>query len=406
MEDGTDDAAEWMPMDKDLAEELGTQETCSLEFKREARDRDPIRKAICALANDLNGIGGGDLLIGVDKHGAPYGSVDTSDEALLKLIECRNEGKILDRPSMTVTVESYRHSPVIRIHVHAASAPPVRLDGVAYVRPGPQTTKATSDDERVLIERRRANSATRDLHAVPGTGVDDLDLSLFRGTYLPSAVDLAVIEENHRPERQQLASLKLLAATGCATVLGLVLIGLSPTAHVPGAYVQFVRYDGADVNAPVADEQELTANIIDTAGQLESTLRGHNHTRLVDDGGFREREVSDYPFPALREACMNALMHRNYESSNAPVRIQWFDDRVEVSNPGGPYGQVRPDNYDRVNDYRNPSLAAAMKHLGYVNRFGRGIGRIRAAMSENGNPAPEFDIDDSAWVVVLRRSRA
>ncbi|GAA4914624.1 hypothetical protein HNR25_003187 [Streptomonospora salina] len=195
-------------MENDLAEALGTRKSSTLEFKREAKDRYAIRKAICALANDLGGNDGGDLLIGVQNDGTPYGSVDTTDAALRQLTDIRDDGKILDRPSMTVAVGGYRGEPVV-------------------------------------------------------------------------------------------------------------------------------------------------------------------HTKLTDDGGFREREVADFPFPALREACMNALMHRNYESSNAPVRIQWFDDRVEVSNPGGPYGQVRADNYDRVNDYRNPSLAGAMKNLGYVNRFGR-----------------------------------
>jgi ATP-dependent DNA helicase RecG len=105
--------------------------------------------------------------------------------------------------------------------------------------------------------------------------------------------------------------------------------------------------------------------------------------------------------PGPGTLCMNAIMHRNYESSYAPVRVAWFDDRIEVTNPGGPFGQVRPDNFDRVNDYRNPSLAAAMKSLGYVNQFGRGIGRVRASLRRNGNPEPEFVVDDASWTVTL-----
>ena len=140
-----------------------------------------------------------------------------------------------------------------------------------------------------------------------------------------------------------------------------------------------------------------------SAQQLDALLRGHVHTRLVETGGFREEARPDYPLAALREAIMNAIMHRNYESSNAPIRILWFTDRVEVSNPGGPYGAVREHNYDRVNDYRNPSLAGALKNLGYVNRFGRGISRIRETLERNGNPPPEFEVEDSHWAVVLRR---
>ncbi|MFD2622821.1 ATP-binding protein [Streptomyces chumphonensis] len=79
-----------------------------------------------------------------------------------------------------------------------------------------------------------------------------------------------------------------------------------------------------------------------------------------------------------------------------------IEDRIEVTNPGGPFGQVRADNFDRVTDYRNPSLAAAMKGLGYVNRFGRGVGRVRKALENNGNPAAEFQVDDVSWAVVIR----
>ncbi|MFI9588304.1 ATP-binding protein [Streptomyces sp. NPDC052236] len=138
-------------------------------------------------------------------------------------------------------------------------------------------------------------------------------------------------------------------------------------------------------------------SLIGTAARLEPLLRSNVRTRIVGEG-FRETPRPDYPLlEALREICMNALMHRNYETSYAPTRIVWFDDCVEVTNPGGPFGQVRDDNFDVVTDYRNPSLAAALKGLGYVNRFGRGIGRVRAALERNGNPPAEFQVDDSSW---------
>jgi ATP-dependent DNA helicase RecG len=211
-----------------------------------------------------------------------------------------------------------------------------------------------------------------------------------------------VLEENDRPTEHQLASLRLAATGGRPTVLGLLLVGLDPTNYVPGAYLQFVRYEGVDVGGAVLDEQEIRSNVITIASRLEVLLSGHLHTRLTAVDGFREEPRPTYPIEALREACLNAIMHRNYETSHAPVRVVWFDDRIEVTNPGGPFGQVRADNYDRVNDYRNPSLAAAMKALGYVNQFGRGIGRIRATLDRNGNPPPEFQIDDASWTVTLR----
>ena len=389
-------------MSTDLADLLGTQETPALEFKREATDRNAIRKAICALANDLPGLGGGSLIIGVDKDGLPTGQIGVSDDELLKFTNIRDEGSILDRPSMVVSAEEYQGVPVILIQVSASRTPPVRFDNVVWVRPGPSTRRAGRDDERVLSERRRSFETPFDVRSVIGSTLRDLDLDLFRSDYLRSAVDASVLEENGRPVEQQLASLRLADLDGTPTVLGYLLVGLDPSARIAGGYVQFVRYEGSDVGGAVLDEQEIRLNVINAAERLETLFKGHLHTRVVEVSGFREQARPDYPIEALREACMNSIMHRNYESSNAPIRVAWFDDRIEVTNPGGPFGQVRSDNFDRVNDYRNPSLAGAMKSLGYVNRFGRGIGRIRASLSRNGNPAPEFAVDDSSWTVILR----
>jgi ATP-dependent DNA helicase RecG len=97
-------------------------------------------------------------------------------------------------------------------------------------------------------------------------------------------------------------------------------------------------------------------------------------------------------------------VHRNHESSNAPVRLLWFSDRIEIANPGGPYGQVRADDFARVNDYRNPSLASAMKTLGYTNRFERGITHVQRTLDSNGNPKAEYDGTNEYWFVTIRKS--
>ncbi len=386
----------------DLAVTLGRQETATLEFKREATDRHALRKAVCALANDLPGSGGGVLLVGVAADGTPH-PVDTSDNALLALADLRDDGKILDRPSMVVTTALYDGQQIIRVDVTASASPPVRLDGVVYVRPGPTTRRANPDDERVLSERRVSLAMPFDSRPVSGSTLADLDLELLASTYVPAAVDAAVLEENHRPVPEQLASLRLCTSAGVPTTCGLLVGGFDPSAFLPGAYVQFARYDGDSPDSAVLDEEELRGNLVATTATLESLVKGHTHSRLNQQDGFREQAQPDYPIEALRELLVNALIHRNYESSNAPVRLLWFSDRVEVTNPGGPYGQVRIDNFGRVNDYRNPSLAGAMKTLGYANRFGRGIARVQASLARNGNPAAEFDVTDAYWAVLVRK---
>jgi ATP-dependent DNA helicase RecG len=104
----------------------------------------------------------------------------------------------------------------------------------------------------------------------------------------------------------------------------------------------------------------------------------------------------------------NAILHRTYEGTNAPVRINWFSDRIEIHSPGGPFDQVTKENFGQpgVTDYRNPHLAEAMRVLGYVQRFGLGIQIARQMLADNGNPPPEFDVEQNFILALVRRRGA
>lgn len=116
----------------DLRDIVGSKEGPGLEFKREINHRDVPGKAICALANDLAGLAGGDLLIGVTNEGAAY-PTDTSDSVLLNISQIRDEGNVLPRPSIVVTSETFAGEPVVRVHVCSSAYGPVRFRGVAWV---------------------------------------------------------------------------------------------------------------------------------------------------------------------------------------------------------------------------------------------------------------------------------
>ena len=97
-------------------------------------------------------------------------------------------------------------------------------------------------------------------------------------------------------------------------------------------------------------------------------------------------------------------MHRTYENTNAPVRVTWFDDRIEIQNPGGPFGSVTSENFGQagVTDYRNPNLAEAMKVMGYVQRFGVGITIARNLLDESGHPDIEFTTTQNHVLALVR----
>ena len=104
---------------------------------------------------------------------------------------------------------------------------------------------------------------------------------------------------------------------------------------------------------------------------------------------LREETRTDYPKGAIRELVMNAIMHRDYQG-NAPIHFYQYSDRLEIVNHGGLYGRARPENFPNVSDYRNPIIAEAMKVLGYVNCYNRGINMVQDELVANGNGKAEF----------------
>jgi hypothetical protein len=121
-------------------------------------------------------------------------------------------------------------------------------------------------------------------------------------------------------------------------------------------------------------------------------------------GRAREERRSLYPIAALQQRVRNAVMHRSYEATHAPVRVYWYDDRIEIGNPGGPFGIVGIENFGEpgVADYRNPNLAEAMRVLGFVQRFGFGLAIARRALEENGNPPLELKVLPSHVTAIVR----
>jgi ATP-dependent DNA helicase RecG len=165
-------------------------------------------------------------------------------------------------------------------------------------------------------------------------------------------------------------------------VLALLVIGKSPSDWIPGAYAQFLRLAGTELTAPILDDEVAYGTVADQIRRLEEKLDAHNVRGVRFADVSQEVRHEAYPMDALRQLLRNAFMHRSYEVTNAPIRVYWFDDRIEIHNPGGPYGSVTQENFGKpgVTDYRNPNLAEAMRALGYAQRFGAGIAIARRAV--------------------------
>ena len=268
----------------------------------------------------------------------------------------------------------------------------------------PRRAQATPEEERRLTEKRRWGNLPYDMQGVAGATVEtDLDMRRFESEYLPAAVSPEVLEENRRAREEQLKALRLVAEDGTPTVTAILMLGIDPRRWFPGAYIQFVRYDGEKVTTPVLDQAELSGTLADQLREADRLLEPHIFTAL-DNSGARHIEIPDYPVLALRELVRNAVIHRNYEDSYTPVRVTWFRNSLQISSPGSVYGAVTRQNFGSpdATSYRNPSIAEAMKNQGFMQRFGMGIQIAREALEENGNPPPEFKIEDTFVFATIR----
>jgi ATP-dependent DNA helicase RecG len=373
----------------DLKRLIDLGESDKVEFKESSANLTKIAIAVCAQANNLAGKGhAGYVLIGVKDDGSVLG-IAADDPELQRLAQVRLDGNIVPTPNMTLEVVEVEGARIAVLEVAPSSSPPVRHSGIAYVRIGTATGKATPDEERRLIETRRNANLPFDARGVAGTSVNDIDITRFQLEFLPQAIAPEVIAENGRSVEQQLSSLKLSDPSGEITPTGLLAIGKNATNWLPSAYVQFRRVAGNEITDDTLDQAEFRGTMVDIVRAVEEKLKAHNFAALVIGG--EKHQISElYPLWALEQLFRNAVMHRDYEIIS-PVRVTWFDDRIQIDNPGGPFG-IPADKLGEAGftGYRNPNIAEMMKSVGLVERFGVGIPGARKRLADAGNPPLEL----------------
>ena len=356
-----------------------------------ANAADAIRNAICAFANDLpNHRRPGVIFVGQRDDGT-CANLNIDDGLLQQIGGLRSDGKIQPLPVMSVTRQTIAGCTVAVIQVTPSERPPVRVDGRTWIRVGARRAIATVEEERRLTEKQVWHNIPFDMRPFIGAKIDDLDINRFELEYVPAANSPEILRQNGRQTTEKLRALRLTDPTGTPTAAALLLLGQEPRQFLPGAYVQFLKLDGTTLTSPIKSQKEIGGTVPDQIRQLEELVRLNVTTSATIAGPVRN-ERSDYPMAALEQLLRNALLHRNYDASTAPVRVTWYSDRIEIQSPGGLYGEVTPESiWHNATSYRNPALAEGLKALGLVERFGFGLVKAQQALEENGNPVLESE---------------
>jgi len=395
-----------MILEQELLNFLGNDEVESdrFELTQATKNTDKFSEAICAFANDYpNHKKAGYLLIGV-KDNKELAGLKISDELQKDIASIRHNGQILPQPALTIQKFSLEKGDVLVVEVQPAFQPPVRYKGKIWIRTGATKAVANEQEERILIEKRTATAQTFDALPCWEANLEDLNLPLIQLEYLPLAIDKEILKANHREPKQQLASLRLFDLNHQKpTHAGILLFGLNTKYFFSGAYIQYIKINSTarELDKVIA-EKEFIGNLYTTLKEIDNFIKYNiiitKPVRI--ENSFKDKIVSNYPYMALRELTLNAIMHKDYQS-NTPIYIYEFLDRIEIHNAGFLYGQVTKENFPYTNDYRNPILAEAMKNMGYVNRFNFGIEDAQKRLAENGNPPAQFDLSLLTKFVVI-----
>jgi ATP-dependent DNA helicase RecG len=191
---------------------------------------------------------------------------------------------------------------------------------------------------------------------------------------------------------------------------GLLMFGKDPTSWHPRCGIDFVKYEGTErrhgaalnVVKRIRFEAPLARLMDEAVGRIREHIRERT---ILHDLFFRER--LEYPAFAWQEALINAVAHRDYAITGAPIEVWMFDDRLEVRSPGLPPPPVTLEQmrqHKSVHFSRNPLLVRALADMGYLKEMGEGIPRMFEEMEQHGLEPPEFAMEGFFLVVTLHNS--
>jgi ATP-dependent DNA helicase RecG len=287
---------------------------------------------------------------------------------------------------------------IVVIEIEASERVHTTAKGETFLRVGDENRKLGPVEAQEL--RYDKGESTYDGSAADGLGLDDLDEEL--------------VEQYLKSVRASTGREVALRARGLAvekdghvvpSVAGLMVLGREPQAHLPEAFMRVLRYQGSSretgARANVIEDHKLEGPIPRQIEAARETVLATipEAVRLQHGGRFAKSTI--IPEFVWLEAIVNAATHRSYSIGGDHIRVELFDDRLEVESPGRLPGLVRLDNIRSSRFARNPRIARAMSELGYGRELGEGVNRMFEEMNRAGLPDPFYSERPGSVQVIL-----
>jgi len=367
---------------------LQQREDETLDFKQELPGSSDLGVLITAFYNTR----GGKIIIGVNDAREPIGLArpQSVESGIVNIIRDRLD---LDVPP-AIEIVTYQGKEFVVVTCPRGPYPPyfVRGESRPYVRVGSSKRAATHAEMRHLY--LLSGEASYETLPCRGATLADLSQTLLaryrerRNRHTFGALDISDEE--------------LLQNLGCVveeegrlvpTNAGILLFCEEPFRFLRQNEITCAQFKGTDMMRTI-DRKDLRGPLPDLVVAVEQFL--YRHIRVGHEViGFEGIDYWEYPREAMREALLNAVIHRDYSITGGRIRIFMFDDRIEFYSPGDLLPGITVEKMQRLESQsklRNPTIVEVFRDLGgYIEKMGTGIQRITRAMEEHGLPKPPFE---------------
>ncbi len=383
-----------MNIDK-LQQLISNGETLHTEFKSARVHSDGLAAAIVSFLNTAGGV----LLLGVEDDQTVTGidNIDTASQRVEQILA----NNITPRATTYIEAVEYAERTLLKITIPQGLDRPYQTQkGQCFVRVNAGKRLASREEIRRMYLAVRA--FYYDESTVLNTQLSDINSQAF-DTFLNLAYGYPIDDSRTGAERSRLLN-NLKAMQGDElTVAGLLFFGKQPQNHLPTARIDFAHFAGSSAGEVILDHKTLNGCLSEQLEKIEQLLRIHlSNNGIIRD--FKPETRYEMPLEMLREAIVNALVHRDY-SLSAPIRVLMFTDRIEIHSPGSLPNGVTVENIRAgIHVERNPIILSLMAKLGLMTRLGTGILRILRLAEEAQLPPPDLIENDSEFVVTLYRA--
>ena len=396
---------------------IANLENSRVEFKRDDIHPDQLTKEMSALLN----LEGGVILLGVEDDGQVSGltrSREAAEEWVMTI--ARNNLQPPTTPVWTcIVMEDGRTVGVVELPPDSPGKPHKAKRGkawITFIRVGTESQEATREEEGRLYQA--AGLIRYEMKPVPDMGMECLDIDRVEN-YLRDVLKRSVPSRTDTEGwRRLLLNTDLLVAAGdreYASAAGLLLFGENPNRRLPQAGVTAAAFAGVNKDYNTVDEERVRGPITPVVSKRGATVDRGVIDRTVDfvkrnmgsiawlDGGRRRRRRA-LPHDAIREAIVNAVVHRDYAYEGTDVEVSLYADRLEVISPGRLPNGVTVEKMKEgvVRVARNELLKEILRDYRYIEHQGMGVrNRIIESMRRHNGTDPDLEEKDNRFVVRL-----